>query len=225
MKKKLTMVVIVLAVLCIASAGVVYVPNPLGKYLISEAKANGFVAYQPTEAYDMARRICTQCHSDERIKKYCERCGPPFIAVVPHMQSFIENYKTVKPQLKVENITEVQAAAIVQVWNAIIGNWEGDFRKEDILKLIGPYEQLKKLYLTPVEKRPIEMALMGRKDLKIGYMADMNKQLAKDPSGTAPAMEGMPDHSMHDHSMMGAEGTTANGGQEHSHDMEHMHNQ
>ncbi len=204
MKKKLTIVVIVLVVICIISAGVLFVPNPAGQYLISEAKASGMVAYEPAEAYTMAKKICTQCHTDERIKKYCERCGPPFIAVVPHMQSFIENYKVSKPGLKVENITEVQAVAIVQVWNAIIGNWEKDFRQEDMLKLIGPYEHLKKLYLTPIEKRPIEMALMGREDLKIGYMAEMKKTMAKGMEGEAekPAAE-----ETHDHSKSGAEAT------------------
>ncbi len=230
MKKKLTIVVIVLAVLCIASAGVLFVPNPVGQYLISEAKASGMVAYEPAEAYALAKRICTQCHTDERIKKYCERCGPPFIAVVPHMQSFIDNYKVSKPGLKVENITEVQAVAIVQVWNAIIGNWEKDFRQEDMLKLIGPYEFLKKLYLTPIEKRPIEMALMGREDLKVGYMADMKKTMEKGPEVAAeqPAAGGAHDHSMHDHSKMGAEGTAkqpvAEGAHDHSQHSEHKDN-
>lgn len=224
MKKKLTIVVIVLAVICIISAGVLFVPNPVGQYLISEAKANGMVAYEPAEAYAMAKKICTQCHTDERIKKYCERCGPPFIAVVPHMQSFIENYKVSKPGLKVENITEIQAAAIVQVWNAIIGNWEKDFRQEDMLKLIGPYEELKKLYLTPIEKRPIEMALMGREDLKVGYMADMKKTMEKEAKGATgePATE---DHSMHDHSKMGTEGAAQQPAAESAHDhSEHTHN-
>lgn len=224
MKKKLTIVVIVLAVIGIISAGLLFVPNPVGQYLISEAKASGMVAYEPAEAYTMAKRICTQCHTDERIKRYCERCGPPFIALVPHMQSFIENYKVSKPELKVENITEVQAGAIVQVWNAIIGNWEKDFREQDMLKLIGPYEHLKKLYLTPIEKRPIEMALMGREDLKIGYMADMKKTLEKGAEGTAeqPAMNGM-----HDHSKMGTEGAAqqpaAEGTHDHSQHPEHTH--
>lgn len=229
MKKKLTIVVIVLAVIGIISAGVLFVPNPVGQYVISEAKASGMIAYEPAEAYTLAKRICTQCHTDERIKKYCERCGPPFIALVPHMQSFIENYKVSKPELKVENITEVQAGAIVQVWNAIIGNWEKDFREQDMLKLIGPYEHLKKLYLTPIEKRPIEMALMGREDLKVGYMADMKKTMEKEAKGATeePAAGGEHDHSMHDHSKMGTEGAAqqpaAEGTHGHSQHPEHTH--
>ncbi len=227
MKKKLIIGSIVLAVIGIASAGIFLVPNPAGQYLISEAKASGLVAYKPGEAYDMAKRICTQCHSDERIKKYCERCGPPFVAVVPHMQSFIDNYKVSKPDLEVENITEVQAVVIVQVWNAIIGNWEKDFREQDMLKLIGSYELLKKLYLTPVEKRPIEMALMGREDLKIGYMADMKKTMETESAAQKPAAEGTQDHSMHDHSKMGAESAAqppaADGAHDHSEHSAHTH--
>lgn len=230
MKKKLTIVFIVFAVLCVITAGVFFVPNPAGQYLIGEAKASGFIPYEPVEAYNMAKRICTQCHSDERIKKYCERCGPPFIAVVPHMQSFIENYRVAKPDLKLENITEVQAVAIVQVWNAIMGNWEKDFREQDILKLIGPYKLLSKLYLTPIEKRPIESALMGREDLKVGYMAEMKKTMDdKGAAGAAeqPAMEGMHDHSKMDHSKMGTDSAAkqpaTDGAADHSQHSEHTH--
>lgn len=117
-------------------------------------------------------------------KKYCMRCGPPFIVVVPHMQTFIQNYRVAKPGLKIENITEIQAAVIVQVWNALVGNWEGDFREADIIKMLGDYELLKALYKIPPEKRHIEAALMGRDDLKIGYMADFNKS-AQNPESAS----------------------------------------
>jgi hypothetical protein len=213
MKKKLIFPLAVLGILCLIAIAIVAIPNRLGNHIVSEAKANGIIEYKPVEAYVMAKRICTQCHTDERIKKYCDRCGPPFIAVVPHMQTFIENYKVAKPGLQIENITEHQGATIVQVWNAIIGNWEKDFRKDDILKLIGPYEELKALYATPVEKRPIEAALMGREDLKIGYMADMKKTMAKETLKKEKGADGTPDesqHSGHDHS-------------KHDHS-EHMHN-
>ena len=144
-------------------------PNPAGHYILSEAKALGFIDYTPAEAHNMAKKICTQCHSDERIRTYCPRCGPPFVVVVPHMQTFIDNYKTTKPDLEFINITEYQAVAIVQVWNALVGNWELDFREQDMIKLIGHYEKLRALYKTPVEQRTIEYALMNRDDLKIGY--------------------------------------------------------
>lgn len=64
-----------------------------GNHIIGEAKAEGYVAYTPAEAYGLADRICTQCHTAERIKRYCMRCGPPFIVLVPHMQTFIQNYR------------------------------------------------------------------------------------------------------------------------------------
>jgi len=158
------------------------IPNPLGSYVISEAKAKGYIEYKPMEAHDLANKICTQCHTLERIKKYCPRCGPPFVAVVPHMQTFIENYRETRPEIEIINITEHQAVAIVQVWNALIGNWEGDFREQDILKLIGQYHLLAELYKTPVEERKIEWALNRKDELKMGYeseMPELQKNLGK----------------------------------------------
>ncbi|MDH5508785.1 MAG: hypothetical protein OEZ32_00330 [Nitrospinota bacterium] len=178
MKKK-RIVLITLGVLTLLVLGVIFIPNPLSQRIVSEAKANGYIKYQPLEAYDMARRICTQCHSDERIKMYCPRCGPPFVAVVPHMQTFIENYRKTKPNVEFTNITEPQAVAIVQVWNALVGNWEKDFREQDILKLIGHYDRLKALFLTPVDQRPIEAYLSGREELKIGHMTGLDQMQRK----------------------------------------------
>jgi len=173
--RKLPIALISIMVLAIAAVALVFIPNPIGTMLTNEAKANGYMQYSPMEAYDLARRICTQCHTDERIKMYCPRCGPPFVAVVPHMQKFIENYRTTKPDMHFMNITEPQAVAIVQVWNALVGNWEKDFREQDILKLIGHYDRLVALYKTPVEKRPIESFLANREELKIGHMAGMDQ--------------------------------------------------
>lgn len=163
----------------------VAMPNPARDSVLNALKANGYMNYTPTEAYKLARRICTQCHTDERIKLYCPRCGPPFVAVVPHMQHFIQNYKTTKPDIQIENITEVQAVAIVQVWNALVGNWEGDFRSRDIERLVGRYPHLMALYKTPVDKRPIETALAKMDSLKIGHMSglkEMQKDLGKPES-------------------------------------------
>lgn len=167
-KKSILIVLVGLAVIGFSFIALLTFNNPAGNYILSEAKALGYIDYTPTEAYDLAKKICTQCHSVERIKLYCPRCGPPFVTVVPHMQTFIDNYKTTKPELEFINITEDQAVAIVQVWNALVGNWEADFREQDMLKLIGHYEKLKALYKTPVEQRKIEYALMNRDDLKIG---------------------------------------------------------
>jgi len=190
-------------ILCGAlTAGAVAIPNPLTAYMVREAKAAGYLAYEPMEAYKMATTICTQCHTSERIKMYCPRCGPPFVAVVPHMQAFIDNYKVTKPDLEITNITEAQAVAIVQVWNALVGNWESDFREQDILKLIGGYRQLAALYKTPVAQRGIESALAVREDLKIGHMTnlmEMQKNLGK-PQAAPGEPSGAPvDHSGHEH--------------------------
>ncbi|VAX21375.1 hypothetical protein MNBD_NITROSPINAE01-1498 [hydrothermal vent metagenome] len=169
--KKIQILLTGLILLAGLAIGTVTIPNPLGSYIISEAKASGYIEYTPIEAFDLAKDICTQCHTEDRIRMYCPRCGPPFVAVVPHMQTFVDNYRKTKPKLKVKGMTEPQAVAIVQVYNAIVGNWETDFREQDILKLIGGYELLSKLFLTPVEDRPIEYALSRREDLNIGHLS------------------------------------------------------
>lgn len=183
---------------------VITTDNPVARYVITEAKAIGYIEYTPDEAYDLAMKTCTQCHTTERIKLYCPRCGPPFIAVVPHMQTFIDNYKSAKPGLEFNNITEHQAVVIVQVWNALVGNWEGDFREQDVLKLIGHYDKLKALYKTPVEKRRIEYALMNRDDIKIGHMSNlegMQKNLGKPENNPQnPCAQKKSEHKQMDHS-------------------------
>lgn len=205
-RKSILIFLIGLAVVGFSLFALFNFPNPLEEYIVSEAKAHGYIDYTPREAKNLATKICTQCHSLERIKLYCPRCGPPFVAVVPHMQTFIENYKATKPNLKFISITEHQAVAIVQVWNALIGNWELDFREQDMMKLIGHYELLKDLYKTPVEQRKIEYALMSRDDLKIGHMSglmEMQRNLGKsennplNPCGSkVDGMSGMEDMQM-----------------------------
>jgi hypothetical protein len=115
-----------------------------------------------------------------------------------------------KPELKYRNITETQAVAIAQVWNAVVGNWEADFREQDMIKLIGNYDKLIALYKTPVEERRIEMALSERDDLKIGHMSnleEMQKDLGKpennpqNPCATSDTSgSGEMDHNEMDHS-------------------------
>lgn len=170
-------------------------PNPARDSALESMKANGYIAYTPSEAYKLARRICTQCHSDERIKLYCPRCGPPFVALVPHMQIIIQNYRTTKPELVIENITEFQAVAIVQVWNALVGNWEKDFRDRDIERLVGRYPDLLTLARTPVENRPIESALSTMDSLKIGHMSgikEAQKNLGSSSQDVQSASSGHP---------------------------------
>jgi hypothetical protein len=212
--RKLPIALISAAFLAIAAVGVVFIPNPIGAALANEAKANGYMPYAPMEAYELAHRICTQCHSDERIKMYCPRCGPPFVAVVPHMQKFIENYKMTKPNLRYMTITEPQAVAIVQVWNALVGNWEKDFREQDMLKLIGHYDRLVALYKTPVEKRPIEWFLANREELKVGHMTGMDQMQRK---------LGAPENNPQPPAPPAAANPSGPGANQHTHDPSHDH--
>lgn len=154
--------IIAVAILFVISAGlvlVIAVPNSIGKKITDEIKARGYAEYSSNEAKSLALEKCTQCHDTERILKYCHRCGPPFIAVVPHMKKFLEDYRAREPHKKFSDITDYEASAIVQTWNALVGNWEGDFKKDDLLKLIGNNKVLINLSNTPIEKRKIEYAL------------------------------------------------------------------
>ncbi len=167
-------------------AGLINIDNPLRAMALDRLKASGTIGYEPMEAYALAKKVCTQCHTEERIKLYCPRCGPPFVAVVPHMQSFIQNYRLKRPDLEFTALTEPQAVAIVQVWNALVGNWEKDFRAQDIKKMIGSYPLLYALYETPIDERPIERALMQDDKLKMGYQAEakeLQKNLGTKKSG------------------------------------------
>ena len=219
-KKPVLSTFVILLVICTLIIALFKVPNPIGDYITAEAKANGIIEYDALEAHALAISTCTQCHTTERIKLYCPRCGPPFVAVIPHMQIFIQNYQKTNPDLKYVNITQYQAVAIVQVWNALVGNWESDFREQDIIKMIGNYKMLVDLYKTPVSERRIEMALNDRHDLKMGHMSnidEMQKNLGKPENNPQPGdivnpcskdeMKGMDhmdhmDHSNMDHSDM-----------------------
>ncbi|MBF0169562.1 MAG: hypothetical protein HQK87_00490 [Nitrospinae bacterium] len=185
-KRKIIPITVAL-VFAVALGVVANVDNPLRAKALDWLKASGYVEYQPTEAYALAKKVCTQCHSEERIKMYCSRCGAPFVAVVPHMQSFVQNYRKTRPDLEFRGVTEAQAVVIAQVWNALVGNWESDFREEDMKKLIGDYPALFALYKTPVAERPIESVLMKMDKLKMGHMSgaeELQKQLGKSDGNT-----------------------------------------
>lgn len=138
----------------------IFTPNPLGKKIIREAKALGYLPYTPTEAVALAYKRCTNCHTEEKILKYCSRCGPPFIVVVHFMKRYIDIAN--KQGVKVRQLTDAEAVAITQVWNGLVGNWEGDWQKKDIKKLLSDDEALIRLLETPVEERGIESALRGK---------------------------------------------------------------
>jgi hypothetical protein len=144
----------------VAAIGVVVIPNPIGKLLLDEAKYRGYLDYSPDEAVTLAYTRCTTCHPAEKMLKYCARCGPPFIVVSQSMKKYTElmNQKggSFKP------FSDAEAVAITQVWNGLVGNWEPDWATKDINKLLQGDQALIRLAGTPIEKRPIELALKNK---------------------------------------------------------------
>ncbi len=136
------------------------VPNPFGVRVLGMAKAQGYLAYTPDEATAMAYERCTTCHGVEKILQYCSRCGPPFIVVAQAMKKYVElsnlKGKMVKP------FSDAELTAIIQVWNALVGNWEGDWRAQDIKKLLRNDQALISLAESSLEERSIELALRDK---------------------------------------------------------------
>ncbi|MBI3599943.1 MAG: hypothetical protein HY097_04800 [Nitrospinae bacterium] len=168
MKKTVIIFTGIFLMLILGVTLVIAVPNSLSRKISDGIKARGYMEYSPDDAKRLAMQICTQCHDTERIAKYCHRCGPPFIAVIPHMKKFIADYKMKDSYKELSDVTDYQAAAIIQTWNALVGNWEADFRKQDLVKLIGDNKSLLELLNTPIEKRKIEYALRTRGDKVTG---------------------------------------------------------
>ena len=147
----------------LGSAGlVVLVPNPLGAEIIQEAKAMGYIAFTPEEATVLAYERCSACHTEDKMLKYCTRCGPPFIVVTHTMRKYIDITNAQNKDLNIEQFTDAEIVAITQAWNALIGNWENDWPKKDIRKLLDGDAALIRLLDTPVKNRPIEAALKGK---------------------------------------------------------------
>lgn len=144
------------------AALVVLIPNPVGGKIIVEAKAMGYVAYTPEEATELAYRRCAGCHAEDKILKYCTRCGPPFIVVTHNMRRYIDLSNAQNADLNLRQFTDAEIVAISQVWNALIGNWEGDWPTKDLRKLLGNDKALIRLLNTPVSDRYIEAALEGK---------------------------------------------------------------
>lgn len=131
-----------------------------GKGAVRLLKAEGYLKYTVAEAVELAHKKCVQCHSIDKTAKYCMRCGPPFVVVVHNMRSLITKDK--EKYRSIEEIRDGEAAAITQVWNALVGNWEDTWRKEDLEKLLDKDAVLIKLVNTPVKDRDIEVALKGK---------------------------------------------------------------
>lgn len=131
-----------------------------GKDAVKLLKADGYLKYSAQEATELAHKKCVQCHSIDKTAKYCMRCGPPFIVVVHNMRTLIAKDKD--KYKGIEEIRDGEAAAITQVWNALVGNWEDSWRKQDMEKLLDNDAALIKLMNTPVKDREIEVALKGK---------------------------------------------------------------
>lgn len=153
MKKSIIIILFIVALVFIGIA-------VSGKSVIKVLKAEGYIKYTAAEATELAHRKCMQCHSIDKTAKYCMRCGPPFVVVVHNMKTFIAQQKDKLAGL--EDIKDGEAVAITQVWNALVGNWEETWRKEDLKKLLNNDTALIKLVDVPVSEREIEMALKGK---------------------------------------------------------------
>lgn len=122
-------------------------------------KSKGCLEYTPDEAVSLAYTKCSTCHSIDKITKYCFRCGPPFIVAVHNMKTLIEIERKKPDKESLPVITDAESVVIAQVWNALMGNWEEGWRKEDLKRLLKGDDALIKLLDTPPAQRKIEQAL------------------------------------------------------------------
>lgn len=127
--------------------------------IVSSLKAKGCIEFTPDEAVTLAYSKCGTCHNIDKITKYCFRCGPPFIVVVHNMKKLTALERQKPGREGLPDFTDAESVAIAQVWNALIGNWEEGWRKEDMEKLLKGDEALIKLLHTPQTSRKIELAL------------------------------------------------------------------
>lgn len=140
--------------------GAVIIPNPLKTQMLAEAKYRGYLPYTTDEAITLAYNRCTTCHPAEKMLKYCARCGPPFVVVSQSMKKYTELMNEKGGNFK--PFSDAETVAITQVWNGLVGNWEPDWGMKDIKKLLQGDQALIRLAETPIEQRPIEMALKNK---------------------------------------------------------------
>ncbi len=163
MKRGLTVTVALFVAVFSMGAALLLVPNSLGRAFISEIKVRGYLAYTPQEAIDLAYNRCSTCHSEEKMLKYCSRCGPPFIVVTHFMKKYTEITNARNPHINLPQFSDAEISAITQTWNALIGNWESDWPKKDLRKLLGNDYALIDLLDIPPHQRPIEAALKDKR--------------------------------------------------------------
>lgn len=158
--KKLLWVAGLFGFAVVAIAAVLLVPNPLGVQALAEAKYQGYLPYTQDEAVTIAYSRCSTCHSADKMLRYCARCGPPFIVVTHSMKKYVEltNQKgaTTRP------FSDAELVAITQAWNGLVGNWEAGWGAKNIKKLLQGDAALIRLLDTPLEGRPIELALKNK---------------------------------------------------------------
>ncbi len=131
--------------------------------IIGNLKSAGYLEYTSDEAITLAYGKCRSCHNTAKITNYCFRCGPPFIVVVHNMRTLTALEKGKPGKENLSDITDSEAVAIVQVWDALIGNWEEGWRKEDLVKMLqGDKALIDLLDLSPSERK-IEAELYGKK--------------------------------------------------------------
>ena len=149
-----------LLIIAVSAGLFLYIPNPLGEEFLEQARIRGYLSYTPEAAISLAYDRCTTCHGDEKIVKYCPRCGPPFIVAVRFMKKYIELSNSQGANMR--QFSDAELVAITQVWNGLVGNWEGDWPRKDIRKLLGDERTLLELFETPVEERAIEVVLQDK---------------------------------------------------------------
>ncbi len=159
MSKRLWITSLVFLVIA-ATVGGIFIPNPVGKKILMEAKYRGYLPYTPDDAVSLAYSRCTTCHDEQKMLKYCSQCGPPFIIVSQTMKKYValSNQKGAK----IRPFSGPELVAITQAWNAMVGNWEPNWGVKDITTLLKGDAALVRLAETPLKKRPIEVALKGR---------------------------------------------------------------
>jgi hypothetical protein len=153
-------IVWVVGLFIVAVIGAVIVPNPLKTQILAEAKYRGYIAYTTDEAVTLAYNRCTTCHPAEKMLKYCARCGPPFVVVSQSMKKYTELMNEKGGNFK--PFSDAETVAITQVWNGLVGNWEPDWGMKDIKKLLQGDQALIRLAETPIEQRPVEVALKNK---------------------------------------------------------------
>lgn len=126
-------------------------------------QAQGYLEYSTDEAITLAYTKCSTCHNSGKITNYCFRCGPPFIVVVHNMRKLLTIEKSKFGNALIPDITDAEAVAITEVWNALLGNWEDTWRKKDMIKMLENDSALINLLNTPLADRTLEQALSGKK--------------------------------------------------------------